>query len=230
MSSEAPSVSADGLTLTVANGPIADWNFDGVVDASDIAALTVGGVGRLSMVTAVDAALRTITVSQPVPGLSEVRVSYYYVKDHIIEVDQLAPAVIFDPPIGPEFATGSPLVKILFDDDEYIGDSFKTVTMTKADLTKPDATTVSVLPEIVTSDSIEHTWRASDLVTGAYTLTISAKDAAGNELRDVAYPFTIANVAPVVEAGLAETADEGSIVTLAATFTDANTTDTHTPP
>ena len=52
----------------------------------------------------------------------------------------------------------SPFIRIEFDEDEYPGDTFKTVTLTKADLTMPDGETMSVLDGFATTDWITYLW------------------------------------------------------------------------
>ena len=80
------SLSFDGLTLTLARGVIADMDFDGDVDASDITALTDDGTNVIGNITAVDPSLGTITLGTAIVSGSEVKVTYHYVTD-VFEVD-----------------------------------------------------------------------------------------------------------------------------------------------
>jgi len=120
-----------------------------------------------------------------------VNYSYAVVND-TFEIDQSAPSVTFDPANGTTVQSQSPFIRIIFDEDEYPGDSFKTVTLTKAELTLPDATTLDLLATFTTGDNIEFIWAATDLALGEYTLTVSGTDTAGNAVTDSAGKFTIA--------------------------------------
>jgi hypothetical protein len=183
--------------IKVANGPIADADFDGDVDKDDISALSFSvNAATSSAITLVDASARTITVNVVVGAEETATVSYSYVADDVFEVDQGTPTVVFDPVDDTEVENQSPFIRITFDDDEYPGDNFTTVTLTKAELTMPDASTLDLLANFVSSDDIEYIWAAQDLALGAYTLTVSGTDAAGNALTDAASDFTIAERAP----------------------------------
>jgi hypothetical protein len=186
---------AVGVTVViVANGPIADADFDGDVDADDITSLSFSAYDAdEDDIVAVDASARTISVttSGTAPGATEtVTVTYKYAKNSF-EVDVSAPTVTFTPAGGSTIQNQSPYVRLQFDEDEYPGDTFKTVTLTKAELTNPDATTLDLLASFESGDSIEFIWASSDLVLGAYTLTVSATDTAGNKLTDASAKFTI---------------------------------------
>jgi len=189
----ASKISADGLTITLANGPIADFNFDGVVDGDDISAITLDGTATTTTAATatVNASARTITLPGSVTG-DVVKVTYHYTTD-TFQVDQSAPAVTFDPATGTTKEDQSPFIRLTFDEDEYPGDTFKTITLTKAELTRPGATTAEdILANFGSGDDIEFIWSASDLELGAYTLKVSATDTAGNKLTDSSSTFTIA--------------------------------------
>ena len=186
--------------IKLANGPIGDTDFDGDVDKDDIEA--AGGLSfsvnaaTSSAITVVDASARTITVNVVVGAAETATVSYSYVADDVFEVDQAAPTVAFDPADDTQVENQSPFIRITFDEDEYPGDNFTTVTLTKADLTMPDGTITDLLASFVSSDNIEYIWAAQDLALGDYTLTISGTDTAGNAITDAASNFTIAERAP----------------------------------
>jgi hypothetical protein len=184
----AANLATGGLVVTLANGPIADMDFDGDVDASDITAMTDDGA--VVTISAVDASQRTVTVSAAIATDSVVKITYHYVTD-AFEVDQTAPSVVFDPVDEAKIQNASPFIRLTFDEDEYPGDTFKTVTLTKADVLNPDGTTTDLLATFVSSDNIEFIWAASDLALGAYKLTVSATDSAGNKLTDATSDFTV---------------------------------------
>ena len=97
-----------------------------------------------------------------------------------------------DPADGTTVKNQSPYIRLVFDEDEYPGDSYKTVTLTKASLLYPDGTTADVLANFTTGDNIEYIWGATDLALGDYELTVSATDTALNALTDSVGKFTIA--------------------------------------
>ena len=189
----AAKISTDGKTLTLLNGPIADMDFDGDVDGADITAITLDGTATTTNATTatVNASARTITLGGSVTGKA-VKVTYHYTTN-TFQVDQSAPTVTFDPAGGATREDQSPFIRLTFDEDEYPGDSFKTITLTKAELTRPGATTAEdILANFGSGDNIEFIWSASDLALGAYTLKVSATDTAGNKLTDSSATFTIA--------------------------------------
>jgi PKD repeat protein len=62
---------------------------------------------------------------------------------------------------------------------------------------------------------------------GVYTVTVTVEDDDGGAGTDT-FTVTVANVAPVVEAGVDQEADEGQEVSFAGSFGDAGLVDTHT--
>ena len=170
-------------------GPIADADFDGDVDEDDLTAITVGGTSTVD-IASVDASSRTITLGTAATGKTDVLVSYKYVEQSF-QVDIDAPKVSFSPADEAEVENTSPFIRIIFDEDEYPGDDFKTVTLTKADLTMPDGTTKSYLEDFASTDWITYLWAASDLALGEYTLKVSGEDTAGNTVEDETTSFEI---------------------------------------
>ena len=185
---------AGTVVVKVANGPIADTDFDGDVDKDDITSLVLSGdaAATSSHITAVDASAQTITVTAVDAAIAgTATVSYKYVKSDTFQVDQTAPTVAFDPVDETKIQNQSPFIRLTFDEDEYPGDTFKKVTLTKADVLMPDGTTTDLLSTFVTTDSIEYIWAASNLALGAYKLTISGTDEAGNNLVDATSDFIV---------------------------------------
>ena len=194
------STSTNTSKIKVANGPIADVDFSGggFLTRDDIATLTVGGVDMISgeNITGVNASEREITINLgTADGLANtdaVVVSYSYVNSATFEVDQTAPTVTFDPADDTDVAKTAPFIRVIFDDDEYPGDSFTSVTLTAASLTMPDGSTMDVLANfVVEADGVNYIWAAQDLALGAYTLTVSGEDVAGNDVTDAAATFDI---------------------------------------
>ena len=180
----------DGETeIVLEMGPIADADFDGDVDEDDLTAITVGGTSTVD-IASVDASSRTITLGTAATDKTDVLVSYKYVEQSF-QVDIDAPEVSFSPVDEAEVENTSPFIRIIFDEDEYPGDDFKTVTLTKADLTMPDGTTMSVLDGFASTDWITYLWAASDLALGEYTLKVSGEDTAGNTVEDESTSFEI---------------------------------------
>jgi len=220
---ETPIIDASNNVLTLANGPI------GFSQLGDLFDVTVSINGSTAGVTlgVVDASARTIAVTSDVEDTDTVLVSYQYTND-TFEIDKTAPTMTFDPADGANVSTGSPVVNFIFDDDEYPGDSFKTVTVTAATLTKPDSSVIDILPSLATSDSITYTFAATNLASGLHTLTVTGSDAAGNELTGAQSTFVVTNLAPAVVAESDITIDEASTFSgTLATFTDSNAPDTH---
>ncbi len=180
----------DGETeIVLEMGPIADANFDGDVDEDDLTAITVGGTSTVD-IASVDASSRTITLGTAADGKTDVLVSYKYVEQSF-QVDVDAPTVGFSPVDEAEVENTSPFIRIIFDEDEYPGDGFKTVTLTKADLTMPDGETMSVLDGFASTDMITYLWATSDMALGEYTLKVSGEDTAGNTVEDETTSFEI---------------------------------------
>jgi len=191
VTAEIPTIA--GAVLTVANGPIGDLDVSGAVSAADVTVFRNATTTGAPTVTAVDASARTITLASPATSTFAWTVSYSYAAaSDTFEIDQAAPTVTFDPANGTTVQSQSPFIRIIFDEDEYPGDSFKTVTLTKAELTKPDATTMDLLTTFTSGDNIEFIWSATDLALGEYTLKVSGTDAAGNAVTDSTGKFTIA--------------------------------------
>ena len=192
-------VGASTTTVTVGNGPIGDSDFDGDVDADDISALMIGGDDVSGDITGVDASARTITLGMGTDdGLSNDdtgMVSYKYT-EAVFEVDLSDPTVSIEPAEDEEIQDVTPFIRLIFDENEYPGDSFKTVTLTKAELTHPDGTVEDVMEGFVSTDWIEYLWAAPELALGEYKITVSGEDAALNSVDDVSSTFKIVEKAP----------------------------------
>ncbi len=196
--SDADTSGNDMKLLTVDNGPIGDANFDGTIDGDDVTVEDISDTDNVVEldVASVDASARTVTLASGFDGDSEdLAVSYHSVPaEATFQVDRSAPSVTVDPADGSTVKDQSPFLRIVFDENEYPGDGYTSVTLDAATLTMPDGTDMDVIGmfQAGTADNIEFIWAASDLALGAYTLTLSATDAAGNMLEDAATEFTVA--------------------------------------
>ena len=187
----AAKITAAGV-VTLAKTPIADANFDGVINASDITSITFGTSSQTSThITAVDASAGTLTFGSGFGTSETATVSYKYTAN-TFEVDHSAPTITYLPANAATVKVSSPYITVTFDEDEYPGDSYKTVTLTKAEVTKPDGTVEDIKAKFVTSDNAEYIWAASNLALGKYTLKISGQDTAGNKITDNTSSFTVA--------------------------------------
>ena len=196
--SDADASGNDMKLLTIDNGPIGDANFDGDIDGDDVTVEDTSDTDNVEEleVASVDASARTITLRGGFDGDAEdLAVTYHYVPEGAtFQVDHSAPTVTVDPANDTTVKDQSPFIRIVFDEDEYPGDGYTSVTLDAATLTMPDGTDKDVISmfQAGTADNIEFIWAASDLALGDYTLTVSATDAAGNILEDAATEFTVA--------------------------------------
>jgi hypothetical protein len=96
---------------------------------------------------------------------------------------------------GVKTESDSPFVEINFDDEgkeyniahtggtlstDFKADSLSAVTITKAILTNPDASTADITAQLGVKDSNSYVWGALALAKGKYKLTVNATDALGN--------------------------------------------------
>ena len=189
---EAQTVTAGVITLS--NGPIGDANFDGVMDTLDVT-VKIGGVIRTLFPTStVDASARTITLGGLIADDVAVTVDYNYVAaDFVFEVDQDAPTVAFVPDGTKDIQDASPFIRVTFTDDAYPGDTFKAVTLDKAEHTPPGAaaTATDIATSFVARSSSEYMWSAQNLALGEHKLVVAGTDTAGNATGDKELVFTI---------------------------------------
>ena len=124
---------------------------------------------------------------------STVKVTYYYVNaEQVVELDLDAPTVTIAPANLASTTDKTPSLSFAWDDDEYAGDTNTTVTMTKATLLNPDASTTDVLADVSTTDNKTFYYvPIDDLANGEYKITVSAQDVAGNEKKDQTSKFTV---------------------------------------
>ena len=138
----------------------------------------------------------TLTVTNDsniiIAGGATVKLTYYYVDPaQVVELDLDAPEVTVKPANLGSTTDKTPSISFAWDDDEYAGDNNTTVTMTKATMKGPSDTT-DILADVTTTDNKTFYYKPlADLANGDYTLTVSAKDAAGNEKKDQTSKFTV---------------------------------------
>jgi hypothetical protein len=197
-------------TITIAKAQLGDAHGNGADAVVTIGAVN-GAVANSSTPLATDAisawlssvnwsdAGETVTLTASanakvniVEG-STVKVTYYYVDPaQVVELDLDAPTVTFSPTNLTSLTDKTPSISFAWDDDEYAGDNYTTVEMTKATLKDPDGVTTDILADVTTTDSKTFYYRPSeDFANGDYSLTVSAKDSAGNEKKDQTSKFTI---------------------------------------
>jgi hypothetical protein len=189
--------------IKLAKWPIADSDGDGTL--ADEFAIAINGTTVTSTVSAIDwseAETVTMAFGSAIAAGDTVTVTYRYVTGaQAIEVDTAPPGISFDPADGSSTEDAPPFISIIFDDDEYAGDTNKTVTLTKATLTDPDGVTTDLLAmddigdgfgALATADNITYIYTStSDLARGVYTVRASGTDLAGNTKSNVVSVFTV---------------------------------------
>ena len=197
---------AAGATKAVklAKWPIADSDGDGTL--TDEFTVAVNGTTVTTTTVAsiqwTEAETVTMSFSTAIVAGDTVTVTYNYVTaGQVIEVDTAAPGITFDPADGTSTEEATPFISVIFDDDEYAGDTHKTVTLTKATLTDPDGAITDLLAlddvgdgfgAMATADNITYIYTPADgLALGQYTVTASGTDEAGNTKSLVTGKFTV---------------------------------------
>jgi hypothetical protein len=177
--------------------PLADHDGDGTLH--DGVSVTVNGVASVvnmsgSPIDWSEAETLTMTFDDAISNTDTVKITYYYVAAaQVVEVDISKPTVSsFSPADGSSSQNRRPMIGVTWDEDEYAGDTYTTVTLTKAELTDPAGTKTDVLANMNTSDNKNFFYRpTADLAYGDFVLTVSAKDTAGNEQVNKTGRFTV---------------------------------------
>lgn len=86
--------------------------------------------------------------------------------------------------------------------------------------------TAGVVDQVTNTVTGTHTYVNNN--AAPYQVTVIVNDGVGNSAPSAAFPITVTNVQPTIDAGAVINGDEGSTVTLAATFVDPGLADTHT--
>jgi len=203
---------ADKIKVKLAKWPLADSDGDGEL-SDEIVGLTVNGNALtaaellgLKIIHADFGEAETISIESEdisVAAVQEtdgfigagdtIKITYYYVNaTSTVEVDTTAPGASYSPSDGTSTTDTTPSLSVTWDDDEYAGDTQKTVTLTKADLKDPDGVTTSILAEMTSTDDISFYYKPTvALALGEYKLTFKAEDVAGNKSSDKSFKVAI---------------------------------------
>ena len=212
---EVADVTDDGVVVSLKNWPLADADFDGsLADEVKVSTTSGGDTVATSTVTSVDWKSGTVTMDlgtavtkskneddEDVLNRSTIYVTYSYVKaEQTVQVDDSAPKATFKPSADTQNA--SPFIEIQWAENEYAGDTHKTVTITSATLTGPNDFELVLVDDetdvLSTSDDILYTYLPdSDLALGEYTITAVGRDEAGNVSDPQTGKFKVVARAPV---------------------------------
>ena len=183
------------FTVGLAKWPLADAKFIG----SLASAVTIKGHDSAT-VTDVNWKDGTVTFTRAYENVGagyksdsiaddmELLATYSYVNaEQTIEVDTDAPTVTFEPTGDTQVAT--PFIRVHFDDDEYAGDTHKTVTVMSATLSDADGNEWVLVDDEVnllsSSDWKSYSYLpATPLALGEYTIEVTGEDEAGNSVTD----------------------------------------------
>ena len=198
------------VTVALSKWPLADIPFDGSLEDS----VTIKGAqqttvtnvnwedGQVTLRIAYKGEIAD-TEDKAIEDGDELEATYYYVvAEQVIEVDVSGPMVDEVTPSG-NIENNRPFITIKFDEDEYAGDSHKTVTVTSATLTDEDDNETVLVGDGVnllsTSDNILFSYLPdSDLALGEYTISVMAEDDAGNAMDEASTDkFKVVARAPV---------------------------------
>ena len=202
-------VTSDGVVLSLKKWPLADAGFTGSLAGAVSVSLSSGGDPvSTSTVKSVDWGAGTVTmdlgdVTDKVDAETSVTVyaTYSYVNaDQVVEIDLDAPMLAETDGVTPSADTedARPFITIAFDETEYAGDTHTTVEVTSATLTDPDGNeTVLVDADedvnlLSTSNEKMFSYLPeSDLTLGEYTVSVVAKDDAGNVMDEASRKFKV---------------------------------------
>jgi hypothetical protein len=180
--------------------PLADHDGDGSLSDSITASINGGdaiavtiATGGVNWGTAETVTLAFTGAATAVLAADTVKLSYYYADaTHTVEVDVTAPTVTSkSPDDGSSTENTTPFISVTWSDDEYAGDTNTTVTITKAEITDPDGTTVDISGSLSSTDNKSFFYRPAGLAIGEHTVKFSAEDAAGNEKKDQSWKFSV---------------------------------------
>ena len=212
------------VTVSLAKWPLADANFsisldddvtikgaDGVSDEKSVGDAEGAAIPG-SKVTDIDWEDGTVTLEltysdedKTIADDDELMATYHYVKaEQTIEVDLDAPAVADEDGFSPSGNTESarPFIRINWDEEEYAGDTHKTVTVTSATLTGPNGLEMVLVDDEVnllhSTDWVRYSYLPeSDLALGEYTITVVGSDVAGNVSEPQSGTFKVVPRPPV---------------------------------
>ena len=213
-------VSGDEVTFSLKNWPLANAGFKdsslkqavmvSETDGGDALTTMTGSSTTTAEVVKVDWGAGTVTMDLMGHGVEKddtLYATYSYVDAaQVVEIDLDAPTLAEDDGVLPSGDTeeARPFITITFDETEYAGDTHTTVEVTSAVLTDPnDNDTVLVDAEndvnlLSTSDNKMFSYLPdSDLALGEYTVSVVAKDDAGNVMDETSRKFKVVARPPV---------------------------------
>ena len=183
----------------LANWPPVDKDFDGNV-ADDITA-SVAGEDDDRVATEVDWATGEVTIAggASIPLNTAVTVSYSHAAEgHIVQVDVTKPTLTSTPADGATTDYAGTVVQFHWDDDEYAGDTNKTVTLNSVMHKGPDGESADVTDMVNTTDNKRWTYAPEGgLALGKHEFTLTATDSAGNVAKGAKTSFTVEARKPV---------------------------------
>ena len=183
----------------LANWPPVDKDFDGNV-TDDISA-SVAGEDDDRVATKVDWATGEVTIAggASIPLNTAVTVSYSHAAEgHIVQVDVTKPTLTSTPADGATTDYAGTVVQFHWDDDEYAGDTNKTVTLNSVMHKGPDGESADVTDMVNTTDDKRWTYAPEGgLALGKHEFTLTATDKAGNVAKGAKTSFTVEARKPV---------------------------------
>ena len=187
------------FTVKPANWPPADNDFDGVVTDEFTARVSGESADRAATGVNLSTGEVTFAAAAPIPDGAAVSISYSYVHaDQVIQVDVSKPTLTSVPEDGGTTDYTATIVQFIWDDDEYAGDTYKTVTLDSATHKTPDGESADIAAMLSTVDDKRWLYAPSGgLALGKHEFTLSATDAAGNSA-EVTTSFTVKQRAPVL--------------------------------
>ena len=147
------------FTHKLANWPPVDTDFDGNVK-DDITA-SVAGEDDDRAATEIDWATGMVTIAggMSIPLNTAVTVNYSHAAEgHIVQVDITKPTLTSTPEDGSTTDYAGTVVQFHWSDDEYAGDTNKTVTLNSAMHKGPDGESVDITDSAMLSTTDNKTW------------------------------------------------------------------------
>ncbi len=174
------------------NWPLADKDFDGELE--DQITLTVGGAKLTAKSVNDETGNVSFTATAAVSEGTSATITYDYVKaDQVIQVDVTKPKLASSvPENGKSTDYAGTIVSFTWSDDDYYGDTYKTVSVSSVMHKGPDGESMDITDMLRTNDDKRWVYAPeSDLALGEHEFTMTATDAVGNTAKDVKVSFTV---------------------------------------